>query len=36
MDKMKKRPELEWIRSHQDDNPKEDISKLSEAAPSIK
>ena len=28
---MKERPELEWVRSHQDDDPEEDISKLSEA-----
>ena len=28
MGKMKKKPKLEWIRSHQDDDPDEDISKL--------
>ena len=32
MRKMKEQPELEWVRSHQDDDPDEDISKLSEAA----
>ena len=29
---MKERPELEWVCSHQDDDPEEDILKLSEAA----
>ena len=29
---MKKQPGLEWVHSHQDDDPDEDISKLSEAA----
>ena len=32
MSKMKEQSELEWVRSHQDDDPEEDISKLSEAA----
>ena len=32
MGKMKEKLELEWVRSHQDDDPEEDISKLSEAA----
>ena len=30
--KMNKQPELEWVRSHQDDDPDEDISKLDKAA----
>ena len=30
--KMIEQPELKWVRSHQDDDPDEDISKLSEAA----
>ena len=29
---MKEQPELEWVHSHQDDDPDEDISKLSKAA----
>ena len=29
---MKERPELQWVGSHQDDDPEEDISKLSEVA----
>ena len=29
---MKERPELEWVRSHQDDDPDEDITKLLDAA----
>ena len=32
MGKRKERPSLEWVRSHQDDDPEEDISKLSEEA----
>ena len=32
MDKMKERRELEWVRSHQDDEPNKDITKLSDAA----
>ena len=32
MSKMKEQPKLEWVRSHQDDDPDEDISKLSKAA----
>ena len=32
MGKMKEQPPLEWVRRHQDDDPEEDISKLSEAA----
>ena len=32
MSKMKEQPKLEWVRSHQDDDPDEDISKLSEPA----
>ena len=32
MGKMKEQPTLEWVRSHQDDDPNEDISKLSRAA----
>ena len=28
---MKERPKLEWVRSHQDDNPDVDITKLSDA-----
>ena len=32
MSKMKEQPKLEWVRSHQDDDPDEVISKLSEAA----
>ena len=31
MDRMKEKPELEWVRSHQDDDP-EDISKLAKSA----
>ena len=31
MSNMKEQPELEWVRSHQDDDPDEDISKLSKA-----
>ena len=29
---MKEQPELEWVHSHQDDDPNEDILKLSKAA----
>ena len=29
MDKMKEKPELEWVRSHQDDN---EVSELNQAA----
>ena len=32
MGKMKEQPELEWVRSHQDDDPDEDVTKLSKAA----
>ena len=32
MSQMKEQPTLEWVRSHQDDDPDEDISKLSKAA----
>ena len=32
MGKMKEKPELEWVHSHQDDDPDEDITNLSEAA----
>ena len=32
IDKTKERPELKWVHMHQDDNPEEHISKLSEAA----
>ena len=28
---MKERPELEWVRSHQDDDPDVDLEKLSDA-----
>ena len=28
MAKMKERPELDWVRSHQDDDPDVDITKL--------
>ena len=32
MGKMKEKPELEWVLSHQDDDPDEDISKLDREA----
>ena len=32
MGKMKEQPELEWVHSHQDDDPDEDVTKLSKAA----
>ena len=32
MGKLKEKPELEWVRSHHDDDPDEDIAKLDEAA----
>ena len=32
MGKMKEQLELEWVRSHQDDDPNEDVTKLSKAA----
>ena len=32
MGKMKEQPELVWVRSHQDDDPDEDISKLDKSA----
>ena len=32
MSKMKEQPELVWVRSHQDDDPDEDISKLDKSA----
>ena len=32
MSKMKEQPELEWVRSHQDDDPDEDILKLDKSA----
>ena len=31
MGRMKERPELEWVRSHQDDDPDVDLKKLSDA-----
>ena len=32
MCKMKEQPELEWVHSHQDDDPDEDVTKLSNKA----